>query len=104
MPNSLSILLLAMLSAVGGRLAFADGDHDRARDLYAHGDIEGLGSVLKRAAADTPGDVVGIDLVQRDGIWVYRLDILGADGHKRIVEMNASRDDEGGGTPGGATQ
>ena len=102
--NSLSILLLAMLPVVCGRPALADGDHDQARELYAHGEIEGLGSVLKRAAAETPGDVVGIDLVQRDGIWVYRLDILGTDGHRRIVEMNASTDEEGSDASQGAAQ
>ena len=98
-PCFLSILLLAMLPALSGRPALADGDHDRARDLYAHGDIQRLGAVLKRAAANTPGDVVGIDLVQRSGVWVYRLAILGLDGHRRIVEMNASRDDDGDGAP-----
>jgi uncharacterized membrane protein YkoI len=76
--------------------ASADGDHDRARDLYDHGDIRGLGDVLRRAAAEAPGDVVGVDLVQSDGVWVYRLSILGEDGHRRIIEMNANQagDDE----------
>ncbi len=71
--------------------ASADHDHDRARDLYAHGDITGLDDVLRRAAAEAPGDVVGVALVQRDGIWVYRLSILGEDGHRRIIEMNANQ-------------
>lgn len=99
-PKSPALLTLILLSTVLATPALAGDDHDQARDLYSRGDIQGLGAVLRRAGANTPGDVVGIDLVQQDGAWVYRLDILGSDGHRRTVEVNASGDgDDAQGSP-----
>jgi uncharacterized membrane protein YkoI len=71
-----------------------DGDYDRARDLYESGNIRGLSEVLRRAGEAIPGDVVGVDLVQQDGIWVYRLDVVQADGHRRVIDISASMGSE----------
>jgi uncharacterized membrane protein YkoI len=41
-----------------------------------------------------PGDVVGIDLVQRSEMWFYRLDIVTPDGHRRTVDVRADDGDD----------
>jgi uncharacterized membrane protein YkoI len=99
-PGFTSLLLAAAVSSVLALPAFAGGqqDADRARDLYSHGDIQDLSGVLKRATAATPGDVVSVDLVQENGGWFYRIEIVQPNGHQRIVELRASKDDDGGDT------
>jgi uncharacterized membrane protein YkoI len=66
-----------------------DGDHDRARDLYERGEIRGLSDILDIVRAQAPGDIVAVDLVQRGDKWVYRLQIVAADGHRKIVDVDA---------------
>jgi uncharacterized membrane protein YkoI len=93
----ISVMLLfgAMLMSLASPVHSADDlDGDRARDLYAHGDIRGLADVLRRARQMAPGDVVGIDLVQRSEAWFYRLDIVTPDGHRRTVDVRADDGDD----------
>ncbi|MDX8481507.1 hypothetical protein RFN28_24025 [Mesorhizobium sp. VK24D] len=66
-----------------------DGDHDRARDLYEHGEIEGLAKILDVVRAKAPGDVVAVDLVRLGSKWIYRLQVIGADGRRKVVEVDA---------------
>ncbi len=66
-----------------------DGDHDRARDLYEHGEIKGLARILDVVRAKAPGDVVAVDLVRLGNKWIYRLQVIDADGRRRIVDVDA---------------
>ena len=66
-----------------------DGDHDRARDLYERGEIKGLSNILRVVHAAAPGDIVDVDLIQVGGRWVYRFQIIAADGRRRIVDVDA---------------
>lgn len=66
-----------------------DGDHDRARDLYEHGEIKGLAKILDIVRAKTPGDVVAVDLIRLGDKWVYRFQIIVADGRRKIVDVDA---------------
>ncbi|WP_256753687.1 PepSY domain-containing protein [Mesorhizobium sp. Mes31] len=66
-----------------------DGDHDRARDLYEHGEIKGLAKILDIVRAQTPGDVVAVDLIRLGDKWVYRFQIIVADGRRKIVDVDA---------------
>jgi uncharacterized membrane protein YkoI len=103
-PELLVMLWVAMLSLFAVPVFGAeDRDYDRARDLYEQGDIRSLADVLRRARESTDGEVVNVDLVQRDGRWIYRLDIVAPDGHRKTVEISAtpgSGDDKGQGSPG----
>jgi uncharacterized membrane protein YkoI len=77
-----------------------DGDHDRARDLYEHGEIKGLANILDIVRAKAPGDIVAVDLMRLDNKWVYRFQIVGADGRRKTIEVDAGagaimRDGEG---------
>ncbi|MBZ9798533.1 PepSY domain-containing protein [Mesorhizobium sp. ES1-4] len=66
-----------------------DGDHDRARDLYERGEIEGLSTILGVVHAAVPGDIVAVDFIHIADRWVYRFQVVGADGHRRIVDVDA---------------
>ncbi|MER9313474.1 hypothetical protein NKI51_30155 [Mesorhizobium australicum] len=77
-----------------------DGDHDRARDLYERGEIKGLANILEVVRAKAPGDVVGVDLIRKADRWVYRFQVVGADGRRTTVDVDAGagvimRDGEG---------
>jgi len=99
----LVMLSVAMLASFAVSVSAGDRDNDRVRDLYEHGDLRSLADVLRRAHESTEGDVVNVDLVQRDGAWLYRLVIVAPDGHRRTVEIPATlggREDKGGRSPG----
>ncbi|WP_292064892.1 PepSY domain-containing protein [Mesorhizobium sp.] len=66
-----------------------DDDHDRARDLYERGEIEGLADILSVVRAKAPGDIVAVDLIRVGGKWVYRVQVVAADGRRRIVDVDA---------------
>jgi uncharacterized membrane protein YkoI len=66
-----------------------DGDHDRARDLYEHGEIKGLSEILLLIRAQAPGDVVAVDLVRAGDKWIYRFQVVGSDGRRKIVDVDA---------------
>ncbi|MGT2480085.1 PepSY domain-containing protein [Methylobacterium oryzae CBMB20] len=48
-----------------------------------------LDAVLAAARAAVPGDVVSVDLKHDEGHWLYKLRILGADGKRRTVKVDA---------------
>jgi uncharacterized membrane protein YkoI len=87
------VLVLAGLVLAGPLPARADDDgdddHDRARDLYERGEIKGLAAILDVVRAKAPGDVVAVELIRRADRWVYRFQIVGADGRRKTVEVDA---------------
>lgn len=101
-PKLLVMLSLAMLALFAAPVFGAeDRDNDRARDLYEHGAIRSLADVLRNAGANLNGDIVDVNLVQRDGVWVYRLEIIAPNGHRKTVEIPATSgdgQDKGGGS------
>lgn len=67
-----------------------DGDHDRARDLYERGEIVGLSNILGVVHAAAPGDIVAVDFIHIEDRWVYRFQVVGANGRRRIVDVDAA--------------
>jgi uncharacterized membrane protein YkoI len=83
-------LVLAMpLAARADEDVDDDGDHDRARDLYEHGKIQGLADILDIVRAKAPGDIVAVDLIRVTNRWVYRFQVVAFDGRRRIVDVDA---------------
>lgn len=80
-------LVLAM--PLASRADDDDSDHDRARDLYEHGEIQALASILDIVRANAPGDIVAVDLIRVANRWVYRFQIVAVDGRRRIVDVDA---------------
>ncbi|MCJ2012190.1 PepSY domain-containing protein [Methylobacterium sp. J-076] len=91
MPTRRRLLLAACLFPVLARApsARADEEADRARRALERGDIRPLDEVLRAASAAVPGDVVSVDLKHDDGRWRYKLRILGPDGKRRSVKIDA---------------
>ncbi|RWG22967.1 MAG: hypothetical protein EOQ55_01815, partial [Mesorhizobium sp.] len=93
----IALTRLAALSVAGLVLAMPlvvraqddDDDHDRARDLYERGEIEGLADIMAIVRARTPGEIVAVDLIRAGGKWVYRFQVVAADGRRRIVDIDA---------------
>ena len=71
------------------------GDQGVARDLYERGEIGPLADILRRVRHQQPGDIVSVDLVQVGVKWVYRLQIVGPDGRRTILDVAADADSEG---------
>lgn len=86
----LLLALVALAPALGAGPARADDDGERARRALERGEIRPLDAVLAAARAAVPGDVVALDLKRDDGRWLYKLRILGTDGRRRDVKIDAS--------------
>jgi uncharacterized membrane protein YkoI len=100
----LAVLGLAGFVLAMPRVALAgeddDGDHDRARDLYERGEIKGLSNILDIVRMQAPGDIVAVDLIRTAKKWVYRFQVVAADGRRKTVDVDAGegaimRDGEG---------
>ncbi|CAM3230195.1 hypothetical protein JHFBIEKO_4982 [Methylobacterium mesophilicum] len=78
-----------MLFACAAWPAHASEDADRARRALEKGEIRPLDEILRAAREAVPGDVVAVDLKRDDGQWLYKLRILGTDGKRRSVKVDA---------------
>jgi uncharacterized membrane protein YkoI len=83
-----TLCLLASLSGAA-RPARGSEDADRARRALEKGEIRPLDEVLRAAREAAPGDVVAVDLKHDEGRWLYKLRILGTDGKRRTVKVDA---------------
>ena len=82
--------LAALVTAVPfAARADSDGDHDRARELYEHGEIHALDDILRIVEARYPGDVVSVDLLRLGDKWVYRIQVIASDGRRTTVDVDA---------------
>jgi uncharacterized membrane protein YkoI len=87
-------LVIGCLAALATAMPFAvradsDGDQDRARELYEHGEIHALDDILRIVEARDPGDVVSVDLLRLADKWVYRFQIIASDGRRSAVDVDA---------------
>jgi uncharacterized membrane protein YkoI len=87
----LALSLLAGLALACPPAVAADGDrdHDVARDLYQRGEIRPLADIVALVHAMVPGDIVSVDLMQAGSSWVYRFQVIAADGQRSIVDVDA---------------
>ncbi|WP_267353781.1 MULTISPECIES: PepSY domain-containing protein [unclassified Methylobacterium] len=87
--NARRAALLCVFAVLAGAPASASEDADRARQALEKGEIRPLDEILHAAREAVPGDVVSVDLKRDDGRWRYKLRILGADGKRRTVKVDA---------------
>ncbi len=88
----LAVVCLAAL-ILGGGLARADSDHDRARDARQAGQVLPLASILERVAREHTGKVLDVEL-DRDkdnGVvrWVYEVKVLTPGGTRLKLKIDA---------------
>ncbi|WP_051334113.1 PepSY domain-containing protein [Mesorhizobium sp. WSM3224] len=86
---ALGVAALVLALPAAARAQDDDDDHDRARDLYERGEIEGLADIMAIVRAKAPGEIVAVDLIRAEGKWIYRFQVVAADGRRRIVDVDA---------------
>jgi len=65
------------------------GDHERARAAVQAGEVLPLSTVLERLQRTHPGQVLGLELDQEDGRWIYEIKLLQADGQLLKLDIDA---------------
>jgi len=81
--------VFAMLLALGSLAdARADSrrDHDAARQAVERGEIKALAEILNAIRSKLPGEVIGIEIEQKKGRWLYELRV--ADSKGRLFEVH----------------
>jgi uncharacterized membrane protein YkoI len=63
-------------AVAGGELSKKPEDHDIALGARARHEILSLETVLSRVRKAISGDVVGIELAQNGGFWVYEIKVI----------------------------
>ncbi|WP_222910756.1 PepSY domain-containing protein [Pseudomonas sp. DNDY-54] len=88
-PATLLTLPLVLLLAATP-VASRDLDQDEALRLRRDGLIQPLESVLQQAMARHPGArLLEAELEEEDGVYVYEIELLTADGVARELELDA---------------
>lgn len=90
------LLGVAIALAAGGLRAGDNGDngdereeHDRARAAMAAGQIKPLAEILDQVERRYAGRVVKTELERDNGIWIYELKLLPANGRVYQLKINA---------------
>lgn len=86
---AITFLAVAMVAPTVAVADEGEADHEVARELYARGEIKSLEDVLAGLKHGTSGDVVAVELVRVGPRWVYRFQVITADGHRSIVDVDA---------------
>lgn len=69
--------------------ASGEDDHERARQALQSGQILPLRTVLERLERSHPGKVLEVELEQKDGLWIYEVKLLQADGQLVKLMLDA---------------
>lgn len=83
----LPLLAIALLCAAPVRAD--DDDHERARRAVEAGQILPLRDVLGRLERSYPGRVLEVELERDDGLWIYEVKVLQADGRLFKLKLDA---------------
>ena len=94
MPTLARILAIFLVGAgaLGANGAFADDedrDHDRALELYEHGEIRSLADILRFLKDRISGEIVDVALDRQDDHWTYRLTVVTTDGQRTHLAVDA---------------
>jgi len=84
------VAFLVAALAVGGTAPASASDHDRARRAVEEGRILPLKEILARAQGAYPGQVIEAELEDEDGMVVYEIKLLTADGRLMKLSYNAA--------------
>lgn len=89
-----TLLLAVVIAFAAGGLQAGnhddDGDeHDRARAAMAAGQIKPLAEILSQIEQRYVGRVVKTELERHEGIWIYELKLLPANGSVYKLKINA---------------
>ncbi|MBB1093126.1 PepSY domain-containing protein [Rhodopseudomonas palustris] len=91
------LLLAAALLPTGPGVAGPHGngvnDHDEVRIAVEKGEIKPLVELLKLVGDQMPGEVTGIDIERKHGIWLYEFRVIDKAGRLFEVYVDANSGD-----------
>lgn len=95
-PTSLALTLAVALALAapahadrsGGR--DHDDDHERARHAVEKVEMKPLAEILEGLRGKIPGEVVGIEIEEEYGVWIYELKVVDPDGHLRTLHVEGA--------------
>ncbi|MCG6897449.1 MAG: PepSY domain-containing protein [Thiocapsa sp.] len=88
--NLIAIASLGWLLVTCGAWAGDRLDHDEVKQLREAGQILPMGAVMAGAQSVQPGQLVEAELEREDGIYLYEIKILAADGSVHELYLDAS--------------
>lgn len=91
-----AVLTLAMVPAMSladpsghEGIGTARHDHDRARHALQQGEVRPIAEILRRVAAEVPGEVIEVELEREKWLgerrWLYEIKLIAPDG--RLLEV-----------------
>jgi uncharacterized membrane protein YkoI len=83
-------MLVAGVLLSGLRPAWADEDHELARKLRDAGTILALEDIVRQARAAKPGELLESELEQKQGRYIYEIEILDKAGQVWELKMDAA--------------
>lgn len=81
--------LLTATLASNSAMGDDDDDHDAARKAVEHGEILPLDTILSGVKDELPGQIVGVEIEQKQQRWFYEFRVVGAQGHLYEVYVDA---------------
>ena len=79
-------IILATLTALGApAAAHMDRDQDEAFEAAGKAEIRKLADILAAVESKLPGEVVGVELERKHGVWYYKFRAVDSEG--RIFEV-----------------
>ena len=87
-----AFVLIVLLSALAPLDAQASGDvsASEVRRLEATGQILPLQAILSKARETKTGRVIDIELENKNGLWIYELELIEDSGRVWEMKINAS--------------
>lgn len=85
MKTGLLIIPMALVLGLLSATAAADSDQDRALAAVQAGQVLPLKTLLERLERDHPGQLLEVELEDDDGLLIYEVKLLQADG--RLVKL-----------------
>ncbi len=83
-------LVLAATVLVAGGLGQAHGrDHDAARRAVKAGEIRPLMDILNEIRSQLPGEIIGVEIEQKKGRWVYEFRAIDSKGRLFEIHVDA---------------
>jgi uncharacterized membrane protein YkoI len=90
-PRLTAITVAAgLLLVTGGAFAGDRLDHDEIKQLRETGQILPMGDVMTSAQTVQPGQLVEAELEREDGVYLYEIKILSADGTVHKLYLDAA--------------
>lgn len=86
-------LALLALAGCGAGLRADDAPHDDVLAAVRRGEIRPLAEIEAKLRAERPGEILKVEIERKNGAFVYEFRILGPDGRRREIHVDARTGD-----------